>query len=352
MRISFLWTNPSRYLLAMLSELARSADVQLVCLEPNWSAPYAVNELGAESVDLRTYPGFPSAETILSAIPPNVDAVVVCSWHIPSYRRVAKSLRGRTTRILFMDNPWLGTPKQILGTAVASAYIQPLYDLVLLPGERQAQFARRLGFCLDSMIWGGYSCDTAAFGAVPLGGYARRKQFLFVGRLSPEKGVGTLAEAWDLYRNSIDEPWELVVAGTGPVDPFTDQTGVKVLGFTQPAALPAVMADVGALVLPSTFEPWGVVVHEATCAGLPVIASYASGAVPHLVEDGVNGFIVEPGSAESLARAMRRLCQQSEEEWDRMCRASRGISTRFSPQRAAANLLYAIRDHAGQRSRR
>lgn len=350
-KIAFLWTRPSRYLLAVLDELAQAAEVQLLCLQPDALAPFLPGEVTSEQVDVRMYTEFPSADTIRAALTTQLDAIVVCSWNIPSYRRVARVLSGQTTRVLFMDNPWMATAKQRLGVAAAKTYIQPLYDLVLLPGERQAQFARRLGFSTDCIIWGGYSCDVAAFGAVPLGAYKERKRFLFVGRLSPEKGISVLGDAWSLYRASVATPWDLVVVGGGPDRSLARQPGVTTLGFVQPAELPAVMHGAGALLLPSTFEPWGVVLHEAACAGLPLVASYACGAVPHLVEDGLNGFIVEPGSAESLARGMTHISDQSEAEWDSMSRASRAISERFSPRRTADNLLRAVTEHARSRLR-
>ena len=65
--------------------------------------------------------------------------------------------------------------------------------------------------------------------------------------------------------------------------------GVEMLGFVQPDDLPAVLERAGCLVLPSRFEPWGVVVHEAAAAGLPIVCTPVCGAATRLVLDGYNG---------------------------------------------------------------
>ncbi len=64
-------------------------------------------------------------------------------------------------------------------------------------------------------------------------------------------------------------------------------------------------ADV--FVLPSTFEPWGLVVNEAMAAGLPVIASAAVGCADDLIVDGETGVLIEAGSSSELATSMARL---------------------------------------------
>jgi glycosyltransferase involved in cell wall biosynthesis len=61
-------------------------------------------------------------------------------------------------------------------------------------------------------------------------------------------------------------------------------------------------ADV--LVLPSDYEPWGVVVTEAAAAGLAVIASSVVGAAADVVEEGVNGRIFRRGDKEHLVECL------------------------------------------------
>ena len=58
--------------------------------------------------------------------------------------------------------------------------------------------------------------------------------------------------------------------------------------------------------LPSRYEPWGLVVNEAMAAGLPVIADRRCGAAIDLIDDGNTGMRLDELSAESLAESMRR----------------------------------------------
>jgi glycosyltransferase involved in cell wall biosynthesis len=228
---------------------------------------------------------------------------------VGAYRHVARSLQGRTLRILGMDNQWLGTPKQWGGTLISRMAIRPCYDVVFLPAERQAQFARRLGFGDDRILWGFYTCDYPAFAAAAEaaagGGLVRRSAFVFASRLSSEKGVDVLVEAYRRYRALRRDPWPLVVCGTGPLAAsLAGVEGIEARGFVQPGDLPAVFAEAACLVLPSTFEPWGVVVHEAAAAGLAIICSTAVGASSRFVVDGYNGVLVPPRDAAALAAAL------------------------------------------------
>jgi glycosyltransferase involved in cell wall biosynthesis len=63
------------------------------------------------------------------------------------------------------------------------------------------------------------------------------------------------------------------------------------------------------LVLASDFEPWGMVVNEAMCCGLPVVVSDKVGAAADLVVDGVNGFVYPAGDVPALAERVLRLVQ-------------------------------------------
>src|SRR5205085_7709712 len=66
------------------------------------------------------------------------------------------------------------------------------------------------------------------------------------------------------------------------------------------------IAAASALVLPSRFDGWGLVINEALMAGVPVIVSNACGAA-ELVQDGVHGFVFSSGDSASLATKMASL---------------------------------------------
>lgn len=134
---------------------------------------------------------------------------------------------------------------------------------------------------------------------------------LFFGRLEWEKGVQDLIAALPRIRR-----WwpgtRLVVAGTGTHrDWLADQArkhrvrrAVTFAGHLPDRRLAAVLAAADAVVLPSRYEPFGIVALEAAAAGAPLVASTAGG-LGEVVLDGVTGLSFAPGDVDGLARAVR-----------------------------------------------
>lgn len=129
-----------------------------------------------------------------------------------------------------------------------------------------------------------------------------RSGALFVGRLSTEKGLHVLMEAW---RNV---PYPLVIAGDGPLGPALRRKAPAHITFTgalAPAEIGRLMASATFLVMPSIcYEGFPMTMVEAYASGLPVLGS-AIGSVGELIEDGVTGRLVSPGNAGALASAAR-----------------------------------------------
>ena len=101
----------------------------------------------------------------------------------------------------------------------------------------------------------------------------------------------------------------------------------------QPEDLPDQLAAAGCLILPSIFEPWALVVNEATAAGLIIVSTESVGAVPHLVQNYYNGFVVEAGDAVALAETMGKVSRMDPDRRERMSRASHELSQQFTPAR-------------------
>lgn len=129
------------------------------------------------------------------------------------------------------------------------------------------------------------------------GGYA-----LFVGRLSAEKGIRTLLNAW----RSVGERLPLLVVGDGPLAPEVaaaagDTRGVTWLGERAPNEIAPLLKEASCLVFPSEcYETFGRVIVEAFAAGTPVVAA-GHGAAAELVAEGSTGLHFCPGDAEDLA---------------------------------------------------
>ena len=191
-------------------------------------------------------------------------------------------------------------------------------DLVLVPSEHIAGRLVEQGTPREKLRVIPYAADTRRFRPRD----ARSESgctFLFAGGVTQRKGIKYLLDAWQ----SVNRPgWRLQLLGAlpaqlGPLESRLD--GVEVLGRVAHADVPARMAAADVFVFPSLFEGSAVVTYEALACGLPSIVTPSAGSV---ARDGVDGFVVPPADAESLAQAMERLGGDAE------LRAAMGASAR------------------------
>ena len=152
----------------------------------------------------------------------------------------------------------------------------------------------------------------------------KKGHFLFVGRLSIEKGVKTLAKA---VSQLPDIQISIVGEGSG-VTAFDGLTGIRHLGWLSREEVCREMSAAAALVVPSIcHETFGLVVIEAFACGLPVIASRI-GSLANLVHEGETGLLFTPGDAHDLAEKISWACAHPE-EMSRMGIAARQEYERF-----------------------
>jgi glycosyltransferase involved in cell wall biosynthesis len=167
---------------------------------------------------------------------------------------------------------------------------------------------------------------------------------LFVGRLVAENGIGTLAEALDLYPGA-----HLDVIGAGPEEVrLAGHARIRRLGRVGPAEVQERMRSAAYLVLPSlSYEAMPRPLVEAFANALPVIASRI-GRLAELVEPGRNGLLFEPGSARDLARRlawaeafpekMRQMGECAKADYQARYLADWGYQRLFGERRKAARV--------------
>lgn len=121
---------------------------------------------------------------------------------------------------------------------------------------------------------------------------------MFVGRLSEEKGINTLLQAW----STLDDKIQLKLAGTGPLDGLlVGKNNVVALGRQSADEVSHLMQQAEFLVLPSEwYEGFPLVLVEAFAHGLPVLASRL-GSMADIIKDGKTGVLFTPGDADDLA---------------------------------------------------
>jgi glycosyltransferase involved in cell wall biosynthesis len=140
------------------------------------------------------------------------------------------------------------------------------------------------------------------------GGYV-----LFVGRLSPEKGISTLLSAW----SELQEPIPLRIIGDGPCRESVERSAasdsrITYLGERTFKGVLNELRSATCLVMPSVwYETFGRTIIESYAAGTPVVASRL-GAMEEIVAHQKTGLLFQPGSSSALSHAIRALCHRTD----------------------------------------
>jgi glycosyltransferase involved in cell wall biosynthesis len=176
------------------------------------------------------------------------------------------------------------------------------------------------------------------------------RYFLASCRFIAKKNLARLIDAFASYRATVGEgAWDLVLIGDGALRAELEAQAaslglagaVRFMGFRQYDDLPAFYGLAGGFVHVSTVEQWGLVVNEAMAAGLPVIVSQACGCAEDLVEQGVNGWTIDPLDDADIAR---RLTDLAAPTTDRAAMGAAGIRivADFGPERFGSGMAAAV----------
>jgi glycosyltransferase involved in cell wall biosynthesis len=164
-------------------------------------------------------------------------------------------------------------------------------------------------------------------------------RYLFVGRFIERKGLDVLLAAF--HRVEAGELW---IAGDGPLRERVEAAAarnprIRLLGHLGADALADVYPQADVLVVPSLYEPWGLVVHEGLAYGLPVIVTDQVGAGDDLIDPGTNGYVVSAGSSEALAEAMHAVATWTPEQWQGAAKRSNETLATCSIERAVEGFI-------------
>lgn len=151
--------------------------------------------------------------------------------------------------------------------------------------------------------------------------------YLYVGRLSREKGLHTLLGAFQEFPHL-----QLKIVGSGELKQEIQESkpsNVELLGYCSGDHLSQIISEASFLIIPSEwYETFGLVVLEAFRLGTPVIAS-AIGGITELVDDNRDGFLYHSGEVEALKEAISRSTMLSSSDYDIMVEAALKRSAQF-----------------------
>ncbi len=338
-KILFLYSEMADYFLACVAALAQKAEVMVVHWPVNKEAPFQF-QLPQEVTFLEKPNSTVELEKITREFQPDV---TYCSgWLDKDYLNIIQKKDYPGCCITGIDTPINTRLKQTAKSWWLKLQGNP-FQKAWVAGENAKAYALKLGFEEQNIFKGIYCCNTTRFKAI----YEQRqepnvtKRLLYVGRYVEQKGIDILLQAFQQFHTAHPE-WELVMAGTGELFETISQKhieGVTHLGFVQPEAMEKLLHEGGVFVLPSHFEPWGVVVQEMAVAGFPLLLSDQVNAGEAYLYEGENGFQFQHENAEDLVKQMERIAQLSTTDREKMSQKSHALGLSYTPQAWAKNIL-------------
>lgn len=280
------------------------------------------------------------------------DLICVSGWRNMEYLRVARRFKGRVPVACLFDNQWVGSLKQRVATMWPLKSILKLhFDKLIVAGPHQFCYGRMLGFEGRDIVLNLYSGDTGHFGGVYESARERKAhnfphRFIYIGRFSPEKGCDLLIGAFNELCRSRDHDWHLILVGNGVLPRGDHNTHIVVKPFMDKDGLGREIADAGVFCMPSHHEPWGVAVHEAAAAGLPLLLSDACASAPVFLIAGYNGHSFRTSSQSSLANRLAAFVETSDSDLLKMSDRSHALGQRITPALSAASFLSVLAERS------
>lgn len=216
------------------------------------------------------------------------------------------------------------------------------------------QFYTHLGFARECVYPFGYfqthNVQTESPARLQAG---ERIEVIFVGQLIPRKGVDLLLEAMrPLFEDYPDLRLSVIGSGSeaqalqAAAHSFGIADRVTFEGTVSSDMIQSRIAVADALVLPSRWDGWGMVVNEALLAGVPVIVSDRCGAAD-LIQHGVNGFVFRSEDVDGLRQCLRRFLDKVDDRLT-MRSAAAAIGQAVSSETAAPYLIECLKHMTGE----
>jgi len=216
----------------------------------------------------------------------------------------------------------------------ASLFASRKYDEVILVDPSQKPYFIKSGFSEDKLNVVSNGVDTSLFKPGEINDKDEDvTDFVYVGRLSYDKGVHILLDAFREY-HSENPKTRLTVIGDGmlkgQVDTCTDDGSVCWLGAIDHDKIPSVLQKMDAFVIPQNIGGLGLSVMEAMGCGLPVITTAIGETVRLIRED--EGILVTPDSVSAVVEGMRIMAEDKKKRQAMGLRCRKKIEKDFSWQ--------------------
>jgi glycosyltransferase involved in cell wall biosynthesis len=338
-KILYLYREVMPYNVAVFKELVkRNCILNVVQDDSKKLTPYLPSEVNGVTYHNRS--SFNQKNLIEFVLDINPDILFISDRTIPMYNKIGVlSKKSNVPVISGNDTPWYGG-KQWLNVLTSFARHKRYFSHILVAGMRQYEYAKKLGFPNNRILFPLYSADISVFNELELSQnrFQKAKDILFVGRINKVKGLTLLIEAWKQVENKNGS--KLIIVGNGTLlDNSFLPEDVEIRKFSSQPELLKISKTCKAFILPSLFEPWGVVIHEFAACGFPLIVTDVCGASSHLVVNNYNGFVIKHNDVNAIKVAITSIFDLKSDELYEMGKNSRELANTINPKLAAAAVL-------------
>lgn len=341
MTFVFLYTEIAEYFLACCNRLAEHGAVHIIRWPVNKEAPFQFEVNPAIRIYSKQDYNLPQLQELVASLKPDV---LICSgWIDKDYLKISKGYFKKIPTVMTCDTHWTGSLKQRLATVLSHLTLLRIFSHAWVPGGIQRLYALKLGFSANRIHQGFYSCDLRFFNEVyksqrPQKELLFPKRLLYVGRYYEFKGIKELWQAFTELQQEQPNDWELWCLGAGDLEP-AQHPKIRHFGFVQPKDLGTYTSQTGVFILPSRFEPWGVVAHEFAASGFPLMLSEPVGARDAFLREGINGFVFKAGDVQSIKQQLQQMMALSDTRLLEMGAQSHALAQAISPDTWVKTLL-------------
>ena len=350
-KILFLYSEVMGYNIATIKKLAEmNCEVHFIHWDHMKLSKFRFDEINNVTVYKRSLLSTEKILSIAKFINPNI--TILSGWMDRGYLITARYLKTRKKIVICgIDSQWKNSIKDTIRKLIFNLKIPSLFfSHYWIPGLPQYDFLKKLKIDDSKIIFDGLSADTSFFEKIYNDCHTQKKikyphKFFYAGRFENIKGIKTLINSWIKIKDQKLD-WDLKLIGNGSQKSFLETCQeVELIDFVQPQNYSKELKDVGCFILPSLDEPWGVVVHEFCCAGLPIILSSKVGAKSSFLIKGFNGYEFEAGNVTSLSESLLKIINSSDKKLYKMGMNSNAISKKMSTESSIANLLSTIKNN-------
>lgn len=330
--IIFIYTSLPGYMFNCIEELARIIQYKVILVETTVNKNYPVR-FSSNNFEIMNYTEF--KEFLNHINPKSIIKVFITGWANNKINQlVSYFLKNKVKLVLLSDQPKKNNIKQGIGKLFFKFYLNK-FENIVVPGRAGLELMLYYGIKEEKVKTGLYTATEKVFNDAKTNRDLKidyPRAFLFDGQFIKRKGVKFLINEYLEYLHMSKDPWKLIMVGKGELENIIPSQ-IQNFGFIHQDKLGEIYSNAVCFILPSYEDHWGVVIHQAACAGLPLLISPYCYSHYELFKQNENGYFIDPYIKGSLTEAMLKIENTNSQNLRAMDEISYELSKAFSVEK-------------------